>query len=365
MGKAGTKVLIRQRAIILIVALLVTVPLSAQENKTMHTVVDELTSNIVDNTQEILKGTESFIERRLDEKDSLYVSPNIFNFTVMPQFSHNFEYYRFSSGEKEQSITLSPGFSNKLGLYFGWRWIFLGYSLNLDKEIPETDINLSFYTSKIGFDIFYRKRDRGFEVRRLKGFYDNGSELKEYNHKFNGLTVRQKGFNIYYIFNNKNFSYPAAYSQSTNQRISAGSFILGVSYNEQSFNFDYLKFDPRIHAQLSPELKFKEVEYKDFSINFGYSYNWVFAKNYLANISMTPAIGYKNTSLRLKSGKELLSNINVDFITRAAIVYNNSRYYAGASVVSHTYSYNKESLSIINTFGVINVYVGFNFWRRK
>ncbi len=119
MGKAGTKVLIRQRAIILIVALLVTVPLSAQENKTMHTVVDKLTSNIVDNTQEILKGTESFIERRLDEKDSLYVSPNIFNFTVMPQFSHNFEYYRFSSGEKEQSITLSPGFSNKLGLYFG------------------------------------------------------------------------------------------------------------------------------------------------------------------------------------------------------------------------------------------------------
>jgi hypothetical protein len=106
------------------------------------------------------------------------------------------------------------------------------------------------------------------------------------------------------------------------------------------------------------------VKYKDFSINFGYSYNWVFAKDFVANISLTPAIGYKNTSLKLHNSKVFLSSINFDLITRAAIVYNNSKYYAGASLVSHTYSYNKSSLAILNGFGVINVYVGFNFWRR-
>ena len=60
-----------------------------------------------------------------------------------------------------------------------------------------------------------------------------------------------------------------------------------------------------------------------------------------------------------------LSSINFDLITRAAIVYNNSRYYAGASLVAHTYSYTKNSLSILNGFGVINVYFGVNFWRKK
>ena len=73
---------------------------------------------------------------------------------------------------------------------------------------------------------------------------------------------------------------------------------------------------------------------------------------------------YKKTSFKLKNGSEFFSNINFDLITRAAIVYNNGKYYAGASLVSHTYSYNKSSLAILNGFGVINVYVGFNFWRR-
>jgi hypothetical protein len=172
------------------------------------------------------------------------------------------------------------------------------------------------------------------------------------------------GLNLYYVFNNKKFSYPAAYSQSTNQRISAGSFILGVNYNEQSFAFDHTKFDPKIQEALLPELKFNKIKYKDFCINFGYSYNWVFAKDCLANISVTPAVGYKNTSFKLKNGSEFFSNINFDLITRATIVYNNGKYYAGASLVSHTYSYNKSSLAILNGFGVINVYVGFNFWRR-
>ena len=80
---------------------------------------------------------------------------------------------------------------------------------------------------------------------------------------------------------------------------------------------------------------------------------------------MTPAIGYKNTSLWLRDSKELLSSINFDFITRAAIVYNNSRYYAGASLVSHTYSYTKNSLSILNGFGVINFYFGVNIGRKN
>lgn len=365
MYTAGKKIDLRQWVLFLLMTLPATVPLTAQENVVKQFVDEVIHNPIVDNTQEIFKETGKFIEENLDKRDSLYISPNLYNFTIMPQFTSNYEYYRFSSNENEQSITLSPGVNNRLGLYLGWRWIFLGYSFNLDKGNPETDINLSFYTSKIGFDLFYRKRDKGYEVRSMKGFYENGKELEDYNHGFNGLTVRQKGFNVYYIFNNKKFSYPAAYSQSTNQRISAGSFILGINYNEQSFTFDHSEFDPKIESQLLPELKFTRVEYKDISINFGYSYNWVFAKNCLANISLTPAIGYKNTSLRLKSSKEFLSNINMDFITRAAIVYNNSKYYAGASLISHTYSYHKSSLSITNTFGVVNVYVGFNFWRRK
>lgn len=339
---------------------------AAMQTVAQHeTKTSRLTERVVNNTSEIIEETEKFIEEHLDNKDSIYISPNIYNLTIMPQFSYNYEYYRFTSEDREQSMTLVPDINGKFGIYIGWRWIFLGYSFNIDKGNPQKDINLSFYTSRLGIDLFYRKRDKGYKLRSIRGFEIEGKELEEYNRNFDGLSVKQKGFNLYYIFNHRKFSYPAAYSQSTNQRRSAGSFILGVNYNEQSFSFDHTMFGPEITELLKDDMKFRYIKYKDFSINFGYSYNWVFAKNCLANVSLTPAVGYKNTSLKMKNSKEFFSNLNLDFISRLAIVYNNSKYYAGASVVAHTYSYNNKSVSIINGFGVVNIYIGFNFWRRK
>ena len=118
---------------------------------------------------------------------------------------------------------------------------------------------------------------------------------------------------------------------------------------------------------MSPELKFNKINYIDLSVNFGYSYNWVFAKNFLANISSTPAIGYKTTSLKsiIDNSTEYESSINIDLVTRMAVVYNNGKYYAGASFTSHTYTYTKPTISILNGFGYLKIYAGFYFWRKK
>ena len=352
-----------RRITAVILLLLCAIPSIAQHTTDQG---NSFADKVLDGTKGIIKGTRDFIEKNFDARDSVYISPNLYNLTIMPQYSYCYDYYRFSAHDSEQSITLTPGSSNKIGLYFGWRWIFLGYGIDVSGNSPQTDFNFSFYTAAVGIDLFYRKRSEGYTIRRLNGFYQNGNEeLTDFNRRFDGLTVKQNGVNLYYIFNNKRFSYRAAYSQTTNQRISTGSFILGLTYNEQEFLVDHSRFDTPIREQLDNELKFENVRYKDFSINFGYSYNWVFKKDFLANISLTPAIGYKNTSLNMKSSKEFLSSINFDLITRAAVVYNNSRYYIGTSLVSHTYSYNKSTFSILNGFGVINVYFGVNFWRRK
>lgn len=321
---------------------------------------------IIDYTQKGLHKAEEIIDEKLDKKDSLYVVPNIYNMTVMTQYSYNYEYYRFTSRDNSQSISLRPENGNKMGLYIGWKWLYLGWSFDMTKNNAKEDINLSFYTAKLGIDLLYRRRDRGFKLYETEGFTnDYGQKIRDYRRAFDGFSTMQKGINVYYIFNNKRFSYPAAYSQTTNQRISAGSFILGLTYNEQTFRFNYQNIDPKLLARLNSELKFEKVKYKDFCINFGYSYNWVFARNLLANISLTPGVGYKNSSLKINDSKEFISNINIDFITRAAVVYNNSRYYIGASFVSHTYSYRKSKLSVINGYGTINVYTGINFWRKK
>lgn len=59
------------------------------------------------------------------------------------------------------------------------------------------------------------------------------------------------------------------------------------------------------------------------------------------------------------------NDINFDIITRAALVWNNKKYYIGASFVLNTYDYRKSNFSMTNSFGSLRIYAGFNFWKQK
>lgn len=146
----------------------------------------------------------------------------------MLESSSWYEYYRLGSkgNNGEQSLGFSPNASFKLGVYFGWRWIFLGYSFDVKdifgghkNKAKKTEMALNLYSSKFGVDLYYRKTGSDFKIRSSSGF-DLNTPIKNLN--FNGLQSKIKGLNAYWIFNYKKFSYPAAYSQSTNQRKSAG-----------------------------------------------------------------------------------------------------------------------------------------------
>ena len=75
-----------------------------------------------------------------------------------------------------------------------------------------------------------------------------------------------KGLNLYYIFNNRRFSYPAAFSQSTNQRRNAGSFIAGFSVSTHNLNFDYTKLPEIIQETMNPGMKVKHIKYTNISL---------------------------------------------------------------------------------------------------
>lgn len=81
----------------------------------------------------------------------------------------NFEYYSLSGSEPDaQKINFSPNPHHKVGLYFGWRWIFLGWSVDVsdisrktNRKNKNTEFDLSLYSSKIGLDLFYRNTETG------------------------------------------------------------------------------------------------------------------------------------------------------------------------------------------------------------
>lgn len=321
--------------------------------------------------KKIAKGTKEVV-RSLDRTDEAYISPNYYNWAVMLQNSNYGEKYKISNGK--QTIEFAPNFTYRLGGYFGWRWLFLGYSIDIGHwfshkgNTPKKDFQLSLYSSRIGCDLYYRKTGNNFSIKSVSNVFEEGrTRLKHVN--FDGLDVSMKGINLYYIFNYKHFSYPAAFAQSTNQRRSCGTFKLGFQYSEHDVRFDVKRMPETILSKLDTAKFYDQVKYKDYAVTFGYAYNWVFAKNWLACLSLEPAIGFKKSEIQAHKEDNLFRhffrNLNFDVITRAAVVWNNSKYFAGASLITNTYNYRKTAFTLTSNFGTLNLYVGLNFGMRK
>ena len=164
--------------------------------------------------------------------DTNYIEPQHYNFTVMLQSTFNYDMYWLKS-YSGQSIMFSPDIIMKVGPYVGWRWFFLGYTFDLKhlgfgSSGNKREVEFSIYSSQIGVDLFYRRTGSDYKIRKV--YMGDGVDTERFEGmSFEGINVGITGANIYYIFNHKRFSYPAAFSQSTCQKRSCGSWMAGVA----------------------------------------------------------------------------------------------------------------------------------------
>jgi hypothetical protein len=312
-----------------------------------------------------------------NDYDTAYIEPQHYNYAFMMQNTFNYERYELDS-KSGQSIVLAPNVSAKIGPYFGWRWLFLGYTFDINhisintSNSKKKEFDISLYTSMFGVDFFYRRTGSDYKIKRI--YLGQGIDTQPLvDNDFKDINIGITGANVYYIFNHRHFSYPAAFSQSTCQKRSAGSLIAGIAYTHHSISLDHAHLQEMINQKLSTTvqldsgLMFNKVNYTDVSLSVGYAYNWVFSKYWLMCISLSPALAYKYSSgnldkmeLQEQSGFSF-RNFNFDLVNRFGIVWNDTKWYGGMSAIMHTYNYNKSQFSTMNVFGSINVYFGLNF----
>ena len=326
------------------------------------------------------KNELGLIRRTVREFDRLnkdYIEPQHYEFTVMGQVTRTYESFILSSNG--QQIKLAPDGLTKIGPYFGWRWFFLGYTFDI-KNIGfsqsglRKEFDLSIYSSQVGIDIFYRRTGNDYKIRDVRLGYGFNGDLFE-GLPFDGVNVGITGASAYYIFNHGRFSYPAAFSQSTCQKISCGSWMAGVGFTKNTLDMDYDKLSSTLKSRMerSEELKldsglmFSDIKYCDFMISGGYAYNWVFAKNWLFCASGQLALCYKSSYGEIAGEKKGFSfdKVNVDGIGRFGMVYNNTRWYAGWSAILRTNNYRTSRFTANNIFGSFNAYIGYNFMLKK
>jgi len=328
--------------------------------------------------------------RSFSEKDTNYIEPQHYTWAAMAQHTQVYQYshLKLNSGSV---LTLSPDVIFKLGPYFGWKWVFLGYTVDVKNIFKSTDgtyIDFSLYANQLGLDFYYIDNGDNFKIRHFKvGGIDthglSGATMV-------GLSETFKGFNLYYITNHHKFSYPAAFSQSTRQKRSAASALVGIGYSHHKFGFDYQRFLEMVHERI-PDLNeqilsssdvsldevynldtdVRDIDYRSFTLTGGWGYNWVPGRNLLLSGSLQGGLSFNITETEYQAGFSHVwrslsfNNMMLDFTARLGFVYNNDRWFAGLSAIMHNYNYRTESYRAYNFYGTLNIYAGINFNLKK
>lgn len=351
---------------------------------------------------------KSFFES-LFYTDTTYIEPQHYNWTVMGQGSYVYDRVSMDFGDGDK-LVLSSDPSFKLGPYAGYKFLFLGYTVDLKnffKSNNRTDFTLGVYSNAFGLDLFYRKVDGDFKIRKF-GITDSEGDFPK-NMECKSFFTKYIGFDLYYVLNHKHYSMPAVFAQSTVQRKSSGSPTFGLGFMKTILDLNYLDFFSEViyqgirqqyieenqGAELTPEeeedLKpggfyyqfyrylieemldgeqvLRNANYKSLTAQLGYGYNWVFARNWTlgAHVAINPAVKFNKATVEtIGHGNNTYrkTSFNLDYTARAGIVYNNTRWYAGANAIYYSSSYNMDQLKVRNNFGSINLYVGINLGNR-
>lgn len=378
----------RLRAWLLVFLLAAVVPLHALEEESVAESVAP-DSGVV----ETVKSKPSFLKRlnntfdkllrSFSKKDTTYIEPQHYHFSAMLQQTEVFQYMRLET-KSGSSMTMSPDVVFKAGPYFGYKWLFLGYTVdlkNLWKSTDGTYIDLSIYSNQLGLDLYYIDNGSNFRFRKLH-LNESVDTSPLIDQRVSGLSEHFSGFNIYYITNHQKYSYPAAFSQSTQQKRSAGSALIGIGYSRHKFDLEYDVFKKSFEETLNTtengeprrsinffdnEEGIDGVDYRSYTVSAGLGYNYVFAHNWLLGASLQEGLSYNVTETMYEEGfRDIMRNISfknftIDSTLRIGLVYNNARWYAGMSAIAHSYNYSTEAFKTSNIYGTLNIYCGINF----
>lgn len=186
----------------------------------------------------------------------------------------------------------------------------------------DTEYNINFYGNRFGLEANF------LDSKTLSGDISqagNSIQVEKGDARFTLFTITG-----YYAFNHRRFSYPAAFTQSYIQKRSAGSWLLGAT-----FQSGRIKDTDDAPAYMNDT----RLTMNCFAIGGGYGHNFV-AKKWLFHISAQPClIVYNDNSVRVNGEKQKTGTHFPEMIfnTRAAIIYNiNRKYFAGSTFLFNT-----------------------------
>ena len=190
------------------------------------------------------------------------------------------------------NLCFEPPLASSIGFWVGYRGTGFSYSKSLTKNAGRY-YSISSTGAKYGFNFRLRRfntKDARFSStdRNLETGVE--SEIDSAVIMPSPVWIRSVYINGYYVFNGRRYSQAAAYNQSVIQRHSAGSFLLGATWYQSSF--DYSDYKNAVYMIIGPGIH--RIKVHQANLGIGYGYNWVPLRGLVVNVMAMPTISVYN-----------------------------------------------------------------------
>ncbi|MEH0155194.1 DUF4421 family protein [Limibacter armeniacum] len=282
--------------------------------------------------------------------DSSYIEKTAYKYALILKSGNWQDAYNLNI-EHNTNVDFKSDLNSDIGIFASYRAISLGYSVNLNdlvfgESIKRKKWEVNIANNILSLELFYFN-NKG--LTNLKRYSDEFGTV-ELPKTFKGIATDVGGIDFNYFFNNKSYSNAAAYHDVHlfKQIKSAGSLIAGASFTRHDLSFD---FSEEQGLQLPQNL---DKTYETYCLNIGYGYNYIFAKNWLANMSMIPAVGVQIDNSHDKQ-QEYITLRNKG---RMAVINNKPGYFWGVKCQNITNWFFSDNYTVANTLFTFKVLYG-------
>ena len=189
------------------------------------------------------------------------------------------------------NLCFEPPIASSVGFWVGYRGTGFSFAKSLTKNAGRY-YSVSSTGTKYGFN-FRLRRFNTQDAKFSATDYENGQTTGKYDTDVKmplPVWIRSVYINGYYVFNGRRYSQAAAYNQSVIQRRSAGSFLVGATWYQSSF--DYADIKNALFMIIGHGIY--RIKVHQANLGIGYGYNWVPLRGLVVNAMAMPTVSVYN-----------------------------------------------------------------------
>lgn len=268
---------------------------------------------------------------------------------------------------QSMSYTINTRLNMGLSMSFKWASLDVEWSppgVNNDDATYGKTSQFSLSTSSNGRRFIYDAYFRTMQGFHSTGQYKLGTDTVPSYYKRGDIINYNVGATLTYVFNNKHYSSGAPYSLTQKQKKSAGSLLIGTYAFFYGITADSSIYPDTLARSFRKELQFNYASSSTFGLSCGYTYTFIFFRNWYVNLTTLPGVSVQEFYSINAYDKSTYNKLSyaLSLQSRFSIGYNRKNYFIGISWINNNFFIDDNQFSSVEyKYGVFKFYYGHRF----